>query len=82
MKLIIDIPEIDYECAKTRWMVGTDPHMMDYYISKGIPLDSVKAEIEQTAKDYDKFDDYRRVRGLWIALDILDNIGKAESEDK
>jgi len=44
-------------------------------------LDKIRAEIEQTAKDYDKFDDYRRVRGLWIALDIIDKY-KAESEDK
>ena len=35
-------------------------------------LEKIRAEIEQTAKDYDKFDDYRRVRGLWIALDIID----------
>ena len=34
--------------------------------------EKVKTEIEQTAKDYDKFDDYRRVRGLWIALKIID----------
>jgi len=44
-------------------------------------LDKIRAEIEQTAKDYDKFDDYRRVHGLWIALDIIDKY-KAESEDK
>ena len=42
-------------------------------------LDKIRAEIEQTAKDYDKFDDYRRVYGLWIALDIIDKY-KAESE--
>ena len=35
-------------------------------------LDKIRAEIEQIAKDYDKFDDYRRVRGLWIALEIID----------
>ena len=35
-------------------------------------LEQIRAEIEETAKDYDKFDDYRRVRGLWIALDIID----------
>ena len=41
----------------------------------------IRAEIEQTAKDYDKFDDIRRVRGLWIALDIIDKY-TAESEEK
>jgi len=35
-------------------------------------INKIRAEIEQTAKDYDKFDDYRRVRGLWIALEIID----------
>lgn len=40
-------------------------------------LDKIRAEIEQIAKDYDKFADYRRVRGLWIALDIIDKY-KAE----
>lgn len=42
--------------------------------------EKVKAEIEQTAKDYDKFDDYRRVRGLWIALKIIDKHLKEVSE--
>jgi len=43
-------------------------------------LDKIRADIEQTAKDYDKFADYRRVRGLWIALDIIDKY-KGESEE-
>ena len=42
-------------------------------------LDKIRAEIKQTAIDYDKFDDYRWVRGLWIALDIIDKY-RAESE--
>ena len=41
-------------------------------------LNEIRAEIEQTAKDYDKFDDYRRVRGLWIALDIIDKYKESE----
>lgn len=43
-------------------------------------IDKIRAEIEQTAKEYDKFADYRRVRGLWIALEIIDKY-KAESEE-
>ena len=42
-------------------------------------LDKIRGEIEQTAKDYDKFADYRRIYGLWIAIDIIDKY-KAESE--
>lgn len=49
-------------------------------IAKHDVLDKIRAEIEQTAKDYDKFDDYRRVRGLRIALEIIDKY-KAESEE-
>ena len=41
-------------------------------------LEKIRDEIEQTAKDYDKFDDYRRVRGLWIALDIIDKYAEQE----
>ena len=44
-------------------------------------LDKIRSEIEQTAKDYDKYADYRRVHGLWIALDIIDKY-KGESEDQ
>ena len=60
VKLIIEIPKAEYECAKQRWMSEkdahkmdyympqwmkeTDAHKMDYYISNGIPLDDVKAE--------------------------------------
>lgn len=44
-------------------------------------LDKIRNEIEQIAKDYEKFDDYRRKRGLWIAIDIIDKY-KGESEDK
>ena len=42
-------------------------------------IEQIRAEIKQTAQDYDKFADYRRIRGLWIALDIIDKY-KAESE--
>lgn len=42
-------------------------------------LGKIRAEIERTAKDYDKYSDYRRVYGLWIALDIIDKY-KAETE--
>ena len=44
-------------------------------------LDKIRTEIEYIAKDYDKFEDLRRVRGLWIAIKIIDKY-KAESEEK
>ena len=44
-------------------------------------LDEIRAEMEVLAKEYDKFADSRRVRGLWIALDII-NKYRAKSEGK
>lgn len=78
MKLIIDIPEEvkqTFDNAKNEDLYG---NYYDYNsligkaIQNGTPLNKIRAEIEQTAIDYDKFDDYRRVRGLWIALEIID----------
>lgn len=80
MKLIIDIPEIDYELAKQRWMRGDSPHKMDYYVLKGIPLDDVKAEI--MSKHFhlvEKNDfDIGRTYGYDECLSILDNVGSEE----
>lgn len=58
----------------------TSGYVQEINLSSVTPdmLDKIRAEIEQTAKDYDKFDDYRRVRGLWIALEIIDKY-KSES---
>lgn len=48
-----------------------------WVLAHGIPLDDVKAEIREQQKEYQEwgwaYDD---------VLEILDNIGKAESEDK
>ena len=35
-------------------------------------LDKIRAEIEQTVRDCDEYNDYGRVYGLQIALDIID----------
>lgn len=82
MKLVIDIPEEVYKDIQSHdWKNGERWYSEEWKaIHNGTPLDKIRAEIEQTAKDYDKFADYRRVRGLWIALDIIDKY-KAESEE-
>lgn len=91
MKLIIDIPEevkrnIDtfkekkggfYDCGG---IVGRA-------IQNGTPLDDVKAEIEKlNPVDYGSMFSYESHNGArdmqGDILDILDNIGKAESEVK
>lgn len=43
-------------------------------------LDEIKAEIEQTQKDYEKFGDCRFTRGLWMALGIIDKHTKESGE--
>lgn len=77
MKLIIDISEEDY--AETMYRKQHTPRDMDWadkIIANGTPLDDVKAEIREQQKEYQEwgwaYDD---------ALEILDNIGKTESED-
>lgn len=77
VKLIIEIPKIpnnDHE----RWI-----------LAHGIPLDDVKAEIEkQIERDFVFAETetlkvpchYGIANGLQVAVRILDNIGKVESE--
>lgn len=88
MKLVIEISEDDYRKvqdgrASVSMMRGairnSTPHetvteFADRCRECGREkvLDKIRAEIEQTAKDYDEFADYRRVYGLWIAIDIID----------
>lgn len=76
VKLIIEIhkvPKNDHE----RWV-----------LSHGIPLDDVKAEMQKVRRFHvgnfedDNPIDYGIVEGFDKALKIIDNIGKAESEDK
>ena len=78
MKLVIDIPKEEYECVQITGCLGNKTCVSNA-IYNGIPLDKIRAEIEEIARDYDKFADYRRVHGLWIALDIIDKY-RAESD--
>lgn len=83
IKLIIEIPKDYYEIIKH----DVEHHLTDYrpfeIIGNGIPLDDVKAEIEMAlAKEGNT--DMAKAQALalsWV-LELLDNIGKAESEDK
>ena len=86
MKLIIDIPEEDFKklvnpyqhneiwcnCLK-RIVMNSTP-----FVSV---IEDIKAEI---GEQYDRVRPYNIdvAQGLEMALDILDRIGKAESEDK
>ena len=85
VKLIIEIPKGAYKACialKSDSDDGIVGLCAVNAIGNGIPLDDVKAEIEQgicTANnDYDKGRNY----GLYMATQILDNIGKAEKTDE
>lgn len=91
MKLIIDIPEEAYEYVKaTSYLGWLTTSEYAYVIKNGIPLDDVKAEIEKQIERDFAFSEtetlkvpchYGIANGLQNAIRILDNIGKAESEE-
>ena len=84
MKLIIDIPEERLDSIKHFGIKQNEVSMLERALISGTPLDDVKAKIQRTitaswynGENYKK--NYRD--GLNDAIEILDNIGKAESED-
>ena len=81
MKLIIDVPEEYYKSAKLMVEKGST-YPLKVSIANGIPLDDVKAEI---VKAYDEATMYscdeEVSRFASIVCGILNNIGKAESEE-
>ena len=83
VKLIIELPKHYYEIIKHE----VEHHLTDYrpleIIGNGIPLDDVKAEIEQLRLHKAEFltSDNKVCIDSQAVLEILDNIGK-ESEVK
>ena len=78
MKLIMDIPEEEYKRMKEQSMFGK-VDIWKQAFKNGTPLDDVKKEI---FKQIDNTDSIYGTSALHSVLDILDSIGKAESEDK
>ena len=78
VKLIIEIPKAEYER-----LVYIDHLKLRGYIENGTPLDKVKAEIAEeiclTDNPYTKETKYT-IEHLKL-LEILDRVGKAESEE-
>lgn len=70
VKLIIEIPRNEYEYTCN--MTLHDRSIWDNAIRKGIPLDDVKAEIEEKISHYDHFQGSNTAHGLEIALEIID----------
>ena len=85
MKLIIDIPDNVYEMVMNTGTFGIYRFNTAKAIKNGIPLDDVKAEIQAKYDSipwrYIQYDDGWIDALEWV-LYILDNIDKAESEDK
>ena len=79
VKLIIEIPKDIYERCKEYKLWSYDAETLEGAVARSTPLDDVKAEIAKISTDY---------CGGYIGLDkqevlqILNNIGKAESEEK
>ena len=82
MKLMIDIPEKAYRDRKMALYFGCYSRQLHSTIYNGIPLDDVKAEISEeiclTDNPYTKETKYTIEHSK--LLEILDNIGKTESE--
>lgn len=78
MKLIIDIPEELYngiECRNPELETEYVCHELMKAVDNGTPLDDVRAEIRAEQEKYSHPLEIER------AIEILDNIGKTESED-
>lgn len=81
MKLIIDIPEEDYEFTKGAKTARYFPS--EYYVKlilNGTPLDDVKEKIDKAYHDLPRYYPFALNTFAIIVDEILDNIGKAESE--
>lgn len=87
MKIVIDIPDYDVELIKEYYEGHNIVESTYSYIYHGQPLsevlDEIKAEIRSKHfRIVEKNDfDNGRTYGYDECLSILDNIGKAESED-
>ena len=74
MKIIIDIPDNDYEKIKD----GHIPFSILDVMQNGIPLEQIRAEIQENI-NYNKKMNYQGiVAGLLLTLDIIDNETKAK----
>ena len=78
MKILIDIPEEEYECVQITGCLGNKTCVSNA-IYNGTPLDKIRAEIAEY-KD-DKIIHAERNEMIDITLDIIDKY-KAESECK
>lgn len=82
MKLIIDIPDHLYNVIKNKEC--TNKNVLTKAVENGTPLEDVKAEIAKPIQEECYYVGAAKIQADTIkwCLEILDNIGKAESEVK
>lgn len=82
MKLIIDIPDHVYEWVENTGKLGMYRIDTAKVIQNGIPLEEVRTEIEKKYRDAEFMNEF--IDGcnhtIGEVLEILDNIGKGDSE--
>ena len=81
VKLIVTLNKGQYENLKNIHCGSIGSKMIVNAVMNGMPLDDVKAEIITERHNLADAKDWGRYYGLGIALEILDNIGKAEREE-
>ena len=87
MKLIIEIPEeAQKNIFKVRFLIGGKEdrilqQIIINAIKNGTPLDDVKEKIDKAYHDLPRYYPFALNTFAIIVDEILDNIGKAESED-
>lgn len=91
VKLIIEIPKDMYKrCKEYRLRCG-EAEYLEGAVAKSIPLDDVKAIMEKQIEGDFAFSEtetfkvpchYGTANGLQVAVRILENIGKTESEEE
>lgn len=80
MKLIIDIPEERFEGIRWAYKGSTQCDYLYRLVANGTPLDDVKAEIEKLSNANPSYWHSGDMVEREEVLEILDNIGKADSE--
>ena len=82
MKLIIDISDNVYEWVMNTGKFGNYRFDTAKAIKNGTPLDDIKDEISKAYHDLPRYYPFALNTFAIIVDEILDSIGKAESEDK
>ena len=78
MRLIIDIPEYDYEFIREYYEKNDTVESTYSYIYHGTPLEQIRAEIEQLQDEW-----FKETEGWWCyekVLQIIDKYTKGGAE--